>query len=185
MGSGIGLAVFQSMAENSSNIRATFVEPVSASRVGRRRGTARKGRASEGPESDELYTVLREMPILLVEDDPPSARLVLALLRRHGADIRAVSSAEAALETLEHFMPRLLLVDLVLPMMSGLLLAQRLRQSPATASVAICAMTAFHSREAAALAAEAGCIDCIEKPIESRTFAARLVAALSKEVDHG
>jgi CheY-like chemotaxis protein len=64
--------------------------------------------------------------MLIVEDDPASARLVAALLAAEGTtDVRIAHSAEEALDIIRTAPIRVLIVDLLLPGMSGLALVER------------------------------------------------------------
>jgi CheY-like chemotaxis protein len=113
--------------------------------------------------------------VLVVEDDPASAKLVSIVLAGEGAEVHTASSAEDALEHIGRFAPRLIVLDLVLPFMSGLLLAQRLKASPATRDSVIIAVTSFNGPEIERLTRSAGCDAYVRKPIDVHSFA-RLVA---------
>src|SRR5438552_1094659 len=71
-------------------------------------------------------------PILVVDDNQANAALITFLLEKRGYDVRTVSDAQEALAILEHFAPRLIMMDLQLPGMDGLALARRLKAAPKT-----------------------------------------------------
>jgi CheY-like chemotaxis protein len=111
---------------------------------------------------------------LVVEDDPASQELVRALLEGAGYLVEVAGAASIALERAEAFLPALILVDLGLPGWDGLWLTRELRRRPQTADLPVVAMTGrvrLQDREAAR---KAGCIGFISKPIDTRTFNARV-----------
>lgn len=108
--------------------------------------------------------------VLVIDDDPASNKLVSVLLRGEGYSTRCVASAEDALFVLDQAVPSLIVLDLVLPMMSGLMLAQQLRADARTAKVPILAVTAFNGAEAERVALEAGCSAYVRKPIDPLSF---------------
>jgi CheY-like chemotaxis protein len=109
---------------------------------------------------------LRNLPVLVVDDDPASAKLVSIVLRAEGCVTRIAESAEEALAILPTFHPRLIVLDLVLPLMSGLLFAQKLKADPETRDIVIVAVTAFNGAAAERMARDAGCALYIRKPID-------------------
>jgi CheY-like chemotaxis protein len=110
------------------------------------------------------------IPVLIVDDDPASAKLMAVLLRGEGCDARITRSAEEATLELQTFRPRAIALDLRLPLMSGLAFAQRLKADPVTRDIVIVAVTAINGPSTDALATAAGCAACIRKPIEPLAF---------------
>lgn len=109
-------------------------------------------------------------PILVVDDNPTNLKLVTFVLRARGYDVRTASSAEHALAVLDGFAPRLILMDIQLPGMSGLELTRALRAAPATRDVAIVAVTAYAMKGDEQRALDAGCDGYIAKPIDTRAL---------------
>jgi CheY-like chemotaxis protein len=122
-------------------------------------------------------TVANE-PILVVDDNPANAKLVAYLLKARGYEIRTAASAKEALQVLEGFHPRLILMDLQLPGMDGLSLTRQLKAAPATRDIIIVALTASAMKGDAEKAREAGCDGYITKPIDTRTLPATLAGFL-------
>ena len=121
---------------------------------------------------------LRGVPILVVEDDPASARLLAVLLRILGCDVRLAPSAEEALAVLDEFPARVLVLDLVLPRMGGLLLAKQLKRSSATRDIVVIAVSVVDGPETERLALESGCAAYVRKPIDIEAFTRTLLALL-------
>src|SRR5580698_11558316 len=58
--------------------------------------------------------------VLIVDDEPPIADTLALILRARGYEVRAVYSAEDAIETIAVWSPQLAIVDVMLPMMNGI-----------------------------------------------------------------
>ena len=124
---------------------------------------------------------LRGVPILVVEDDPPSAKLVALLLGQHGCVVRIATNAEDALKALEEFRPRLIVLDLVLPRMGGLLFAHHIKSDPRFCDTVIVAATVINGADVERIVRETGCAGYIRKPIDTETFAATLADCLKEK----
>lgn len=108
----------------------------------------------------------RSRRVLVVEDDPDSASAIDALLVAEGFETRVESDGPRALETARSFRPGVVLLDLGLPGMSGLEIARRLRQDPATAAARLVALTGYGSSEDAARSRDAGMDRHVVKPVD-------------------
>ncbi|HEY3496173.1 MAG TPA: response regulator [Polyangiaceae bacterium] len=114
---------------------------------------------------------LANVPVLVVDDDEGNRKLVAIVLEAEGAEIEMAGSAEEALSVLSVFRPRVLILDLVLPFMSGLALVERLKAEPLTRDIAVIAVTSFNGPEAVRAARESGCCEYVRKPIDPLSFA--------------
>jgi CheY-like chemotaxis protein len=119
-------------------------------------------------------------PILVIDDNPANAKLVAYLLNARGYELRTAANAGEALQALESFHPRLILMDLQLPGMDGLSLTRQLKAAPATRDIIIVALTASAMKGDAEKAREAGCDGYITKPIDTRTLPATLAGFLER-----
>lgn len=109
---------------------------------------------------------LEDVRVLVVESDIQAARMRSAVLEREGAEVRVAASAEDALAELQAFSADAVVLDLVLPRMSGLLLARRLKQSAATRKAVLIAVSPIDSPHTAQLARAAGCATHLSKPVD-------------------
>jgi two-component system cell cycle response regulator len=112
--------------------------------------------------------------ILIVDDNSSNLRLAEVLLSGEGYDVRTAPDAEQALELLQTFRPRLILMDIQLPGMDGLELTRRLKADPVHGTVPVVALTAYAMKGDAERALAAGCSGYIPKPIDTRRFAAEV-----------
>jgi CheY-like chemotaxis protein len=108
--------------------------------------------------------------VLIVDDDAPSVKLLTVVLEAAGCEVRFARTAEEAFETLRSFHPTVALIELILPLTSGLLLAQRLKADPATAEIVLIAVTALNGPDTERLAHEAGYSLYVRKPIDPTSF---------------
>lgn len=118
--------------------------------------------------------------ILVVEDEPAIRELLKVSLRDAGYDVLAVEDAETALGVLREALPGLMLLDWMLPGMSGIALARRLRADPRTRGLPIIMLSA-RSEEADKVAGlEAWVDDYVTKPFSPRELKARIKAVLRR-----
>lgn len=116
--------------------------------------------------------------VLVVEDNPVNLELVEAVLDREGYEVISAVSAEEALKRLERLRPDLVLLDIQLPGLDGLGLTRLLKANPATVEIPIVALTAHARPEDRQAALDAGCVEYISKPIDTRTLPTQLAALL-------
>lgn len=109
-------------------------------------------------------------PVLIVDDNPDNLKLLVFLLNKHGHHVKTAMDAESALQTLQTFRPKLILMDLQLPGMDGLELTSRLKADPATRDILVVAVTAYAMKSDEERALAAGCDGYIAKPIDTRTL---------------
>lgn len=119
-------------------------------------------------------------PVLIVDDNASNQKLLAFLLARRGYEVRTADSALQALATLLVFEPRLILLDLQMPVTDGYTLARTLKSSARWKDIPLLAVTAYAMKGDEARAREAGFDEYVTKPIDTRTFpvvVARIIAA--------
>jgi len=90
--------------------------------------------------------MLRHCRILVVDDDPDIREAIAEVLRMEGATVLTASSGPEALETLSVIRPSLVLLDLMMPGMTGWDVFERMRERPALAKVPVCIISAVANR---------------------------------------
>ncbi|MEV7415378.1 response regulator transcription factor [Streptomyces sp. NPDC089919] len=115
--------------------------------------------------------------VLLIEDDPAVRRGVMLGLRRNGHEAEAVGTGEDGLESLGPFAPEVVLLDLMLPGMSGLEVCRRIREH---SQVPILILSARSDDVDIVVGLEAGADDYIVKPAGSEVIEARMRAVLRR-----
>ncbi len=117
--------------------------------------------------------------ILVVEDDPDVARLLLMMLSANGWSVTVVHSAAAAMAALGQTRFAAMTLDIMLPDEDGLSFFRRLRLSPATRTLPVVVVSAKAANARKQLNGDAiGIVDWLEKPIDQ----ARLGAAIRRAV---
>jgi DNA-binding response OmpR family regulator len=119
--------------------------------------------------------------VLVVEDEQDIADLIRHTLERGGdIEVELVTSGDAALKACTEQPPDLVLLDLNVPVLSGLEVCRILRQRPATATVPIIIVTASASESERVAGLDTGADDYVTKPFSPRELAARVRAALRR-----
>jgi len=113
-------------------------------------------------------------PILVVDDSRVNLKLMRLLLTFEGFEVRTSERAEDALEMLDSFRPALVLTGIQMPGMDGLEMTRRIKSDHRTSGIKVAALTTSTSRLDSQRAIEAGCEDCISKPVDTSTLASRL-----------
>jgi len=112
--------------------------------------------------------------ILVVDDTPESLRFLVDTLEREGMTVLIARSGEAAIELLDNATPDLILMDAVMPGLSGLETTQRIKRNPARAHIPVIFMTGLTEPEHAVAALETGGVDYVRKPIVIDELLARI-----------
>ena len=94
--------------------------------------------------------------ILLVEDDEALASVYVARLQAEGFEVKRVPNGEDALATALEFKPDLILLDAMMPKVSGFDVLDILRNTPETTNVRIIMLTALSQESDVARAKELG-----------------------------
>jgi|SRR5687767_1958000 len=120
--------------------------------------------------------------ILIIEDDPDIAESVRYNLRREGlrADIAESGEKGFRLARDPNSAPSLIVLDLMLPGMSGIELCRRLRREPATEKTPIIILTAKASESDKIAGLELGADDYMTKPFSVKELVARIRAVLRR-----
>ena len=115
--------------------------------------------------------------VLVVEDDPTVAEVVLAYLRRAGYEAEHAADGPAALASAARSWPDLVVLDLMLPGLDGLEVCRRLRE---TAAVPVIMLTALGSENDRVMGLELGADDYVTKPFSPRELTLRVRSVLRR-----
>jgi CheY-like chemotaxis protein len=123
--------------------------------------------------------------ILIVEDHDDTRSMVRSVLATHGYHALEASSGPEALRAARTLRPDLILLDLGLPGMNGLDVAQLLNQSPETASTPLVALTGSWLGSDPAALAGIGFVGALRKPFRSPELLAEVARVLQGEEPAG
>ncbi len=118
--------------------------------------------------------------ILIVEDEPAIRELVAVNLRHAGYQVSEAPDASAAQSIMALEKPDLIVLDWMLPGISGVDLARRLRQSEASRTTPLIMLTARAQEGDKLQGFEAGADDYVTKPFSPRELTARVKALLRR-----
>ena len=118
--------------------------------------------------------------ILIVEDEADIQEVIAYSLKKAGHEPRRAATAEQALELMNDSLPQLVIIDWMLPGMSGIELAKRLRAQKRTADVPIIMVTARGTEQDKLSGLEIGADDYMTKPFSPLELNARIKAVLRR-----
>ena len=127
-----------------------------------------------------VFPVSVRTKILVVDDEPEAVELVEFNLKQAGYDVFTAFDGAAALTKARAKNPSLIVLDLMLPEMSGLEVCQALRREPATARIPIIMLTARAAEIDRVLGLELGADDYLTKPFSPRELVLRVKKILQR-----
>jgi two-component system phosphate regulon response regulator PhoB len=133
--------------------------------------------------SDRLR--MADTRILVVEDEQPIRDLIAFGLRRAGCDVALAEHSQAALASIGDRRPDLVLVDWMLPDMSGIELVRVLRRDANTRDIPVMMLTARGEEADKVAGLESGADDYVTKPFSARELVARIQAVLRRSAPVG
>jgi putative two-component system response regulator len=111
--------------------------------------------------------------ILIVDDEFGARTALAALLRREGWDVKDASDGATALELCATFRPDLILLDILMPGMSGFEVCRRIKATPETRLTPVVLITGLSNTEDRIEGINAGADDFLSKPIDFNELLAR------------
>ncbi len=112
--------------------------------------------------------------ILVVDDAAFMRRMIAGIVRALGYDVLDAPDGASAIKTMKQDPPRLVILDLLMPHMSGFEVCEWIRSNPATAHIPVIVCTADQERKHLALAIKAGATDILCKPVTKASLQDRL-----------
>lgn len=139
------------------------------------------------PEPD-AGTLLRESTILIVDDNEQNVELLQAFLETLPVKIHTAADGVEALEKVQQVMPDLVLLDVMMPRMSGFQVCRQIKGDPKTRDIQILMVTALNELGDIEQAAECGTDDFVSKPVNKFELITRVknllkVRHLSSELE--
>ena len=119
--------------------------------------------------------------VLVIDDEPDLLELVRINLEQAGYRTSTAASGRGALEALRRSRPDLIVLDLMLPDLSGMDVCRRLRSDPETADLPIIMLTAKADEVDRVVGFELGADDYVTKPFSPRELILRVGAVLRRK----
>jgi two-component system phosphate regulon response regulator PhoB len=123
--------------------------------------------------------------LLVVEDEEPIRQMMRFSLERAGFHVSEVENARAARLAITDRLPDLVLLDWMLPGMSGIDFARELKAAEATRELPIIMVTARAEEENRVRGLDFGCDDYVTKPFSPAELVARIRAVLRRTLPGG
>jgi adenylate cyclase len=125
-----------------------------------------------------VVAVVKTAKILVVDDTPKNVKLLADILTVKGYAVVTASAGAEALKQVEAEKPDLVLLDVVMPEMSGYEVCRKIRENPATGILPVVMVTALDPSEERIKGLDAGADDFLTKPINQPELLARVRSLL-------
>ncbi len=126
---------------------------------------------------------MKNMSVVVVEDEEDILELISYNLRREGYDVEGAASGEEGLALVERERPNIVLLDLMLPGVSGLDVCKRLKADPNLQSIPVLMVSAKGDESDIIAGLEMGADDYVTKPFSPKILIARVRAVLRRSND--
>jgi two-component system, OmpR family, alkaline phosphatase synthesis response regulator PhoP len=107
----------------------------------------------------------RRSRILIADDNPPNVELLEAYLAAVDCDVAVAVDGQDALAKVAEFKPDLILLDIMMPKLSGFEVCKKLKDDPATRHIMVLMVTALNELGDIERAVDAGTDDFLNKPV--------------------
>jgi CheY-like chemotaxis protein len=117
--------------------------------------------------------------VLIVDDNQQNLELIQAYMESLPCRIEVAGDGAEAMALIAREQPDLVLLDVMMPRMSGFEVCQKLKGNPATRDIVIIMVTALHEVSDMERAVECGCDDFVSKPVNKVELLARVRGLLA------
>ena len=136
-----------------------------------------------GAKDERTQQAAERRKILVVEDEADIRELVRVSLEAEGFSVLEAADGDLVASLVRRERPAAVILDLMLPRMSGLDLCKRIRSNPETARTPVIMLTARTAEADKVVGLEMGADDYVTKPFSPRELAARVKAVLRRSYD--
>jgi CheY-like chemotaxis protein len=121
---------------------------------------------------------LPQSTVLIVDDNPQNVELLQAFLEALPVKLVTASDGVEALEKVQQHNPDLILLDIMMPRMSGFQVCRKIKADPATRDIQILMVTALNELGDIEQASECGTDDFVSKPVNKFELLTRVKSLL-------
>ncbi len=121
--------------------------------------------------------------VLIADDNPQGVELLEAYLSGSDYEIRTAADGEQTLQQVAQWEPDLILLDIMMPKISGFEVCKRLRKDPKTRGIAVLMITALDQPSDIERAVDAGTDDFVTKPINKSELLLRVRSLLRSRIN--
>ncbi len=108
--------------------------------------------------------------VLVVDDSGDIRELMRMMLQMKNCSVVEAANGQEAVELAPQVRPRLILMDLSMPVLDGYEATRQIKAQDKTHNIPIVAVSAFCDMENRHKAVAAGCVECVSKPIDFRVI---------------
>lgn len=130
------------------------------------------------PQNPNTESFLPQSTVLVVDDNQQNLELLAAFLESLPVKIITAIDGVDALEKVEQFNPDLILLDIMMPRMSGFQVCRKLKGDPQTRDIQILMVTALNELGDIEQASECGTDDFVSKPVNKFELLTRVKSLL-------
>lgn len=123
--------------------------------------------------------------ILVVDDEPDVVEFIERTLRPEGFEVISASDGMGALDMVDSEKPDLVLLDIMMPVMSGYEVCELIKSNPQTKNTPVICVSSAHTPDARALSLRVGAATLIVKPFLPAELVAQIRRYLPREETSG
>lgn len=121
---------------------------------------------------------MSEHKVLIVDDEPDVVSFLERTLVSDGFDVVKAYDGIGALDLINTEKPDIVLLDIMMPMMSGYEVCQQIKSDPQTSAIPVMCLTSAHTPDARTKSLKAGAVELITKPF----FPSELLAQIRRHL---
>ena len=122
--------------------------------------------------------------VLIVEDSPIIRRLIRDQVKKLGYEAREAENGAEALVSMQESLPDCVILDLMMPVMSGPELLDKMQESEELRNVPVIVVTALSDMDKIVYCIEKGAADYMQKPFRAQVLRARLASCIERKKLH-
>lgn len=133
------------------------------------------GKTTSGNDSNQYESLIANAKIMLVDDEPINTDVLQTYLEGEGySNFVTISESVKAIEVMQHEKPDVVLLDLMMPDVSGFDILQMMRDDKALTHIPVVILTSSDDGETKLKALQLGAMDFLAKPVDASELALRL-----------